>query len=57
MKEMENRRQLAIQRKAEEEKSKAMEEEKKIKEDGEKRKREREETTDKRPLKAGSKRV
>jgi hypothetical protein len=57
MKEMESRRQFAIQRKVEEEKSKAMEEEKKIKEDGEKRKREREETTDKRPLKAGSKKV
>jgi len=42
MKEMENRRQLAIQRKTEEEKSRAMEEEKKIKEEGERRKRERE---------------
>ena len=57
IKEMENRRQVAIQRKAEEEKSKAMEEEKKIKEEGERRKRDREETTDKRPLKAGLKKV
>jgi hypothetical protein len=57
MKEMENRRQLAIQRKAEEEKSKAMEDEKKIREDGERRKREREENTDKRPLKVGTKKV
>ncbi|KAH7910944.1 hypothetical protein BJ138DRAFT_1064128 [Hygrophoropsis aurantiaca] len=52
LKEMENRRQLAIQRKAEEEKTRALEEEKKIREEGEKRKREREEHTDKRPLKA-----
>jgi hypothetical protein len=57
MKEMENRRQLVIQRKAEEEKSKAMEEGKKIKENGERRKRERDETTDKRPLKVGTKKV
>lgn len=59
MKEMENRRQLAVQRqrKAEEEKSKAMEEGKKIKEDGVRRKRERDETTDKRPLKVGTKKV
>ena len=56
MKEMESRRQLAIQRKAEE-KSRVMEEEKKIKEEGERRKREREETTDKRPLKTGIKKV
>lgn len=57
MKEMENRRQLAIQRKADEEKSRAVEEEKKIREEGEKRKREREETTDKRPLKVAPKKV
>jgi len=48
---MENRRQLAIQRKAEEEKAKKQEEEKKLKEEGERRKRERDEHTDKRPLK------
>lgn len=57
MKEMENRRQLALQRKADEEKSRLIEEEKKIKEEGERRKREREENTDKRPLKAGPKKV
>ena len=48
---MENRRQQAIQRKAEEEKARIQEEEKKMKEEGERRKREREEYTDKRPLK------
>jgi len=48
---MENRRQLAIQRKAEEEKARTQEEERKLKEEGERRKREREENTDKRPLK------
>ncbi|KAG5647977.1 hypothetical protein DXG03_007011 [Asterophora parasitica] len=51
LKEMENRRQLAIQRKAEEEKARALEQERKLKEEGERRKREREEHTDKRPLK------
>jgi len=51
---MENRRQLAIQRKVEE-KSKIIEEEKKIREDGERRKREREEAIDKRPLIVGVK--
>lgn len=51
---MENRRQLAMQRKAEEEKSRAQEQERKLKEEGERRKREREEHTDKRPLKAPS---
>ena len=50
LKEMENRRQLALQRKAEEEKTRALEEERKIKEEAERRKREREEPTDKRPL-------
>ena len=49
---MENRRQLAMQRKAEEEKARAQEEERKIKEDTERRKREREEHTDKRPLRS-----
>jgi hypothetical protein len=57
MKEMENRRQLAIQRKAEEEKVRAAEQERKIKEEGERRKREREELTDKRPLKLPVKKV
>ncbi|PFH54465.1 hypothetical protein AMATHDRAFT_45 [Amanita thiersii Skay4041] len=52
LKEMENRRQLAIQRKAEEEKARMLEQEKKTKEESERRKREREEHTEKRPLKA-----
>ncbi|RDB29549.1 hypothetical protein Hypma_015535 [Hypsizygus marmoreus] len=51
LKEMENRRQVAIQRKAEEERTRAQEQERKLKEEGERRKREREENTDKRPLK------
>ncbi|KAL0951208.1 hypothetical protein HGRIS_007933 [Hohenbuehelia grisea] len=51
LKEMENRRQQALQRKAEEEKAKALEQERKLKEEAERRKREREEHTDKRPLK------
>jgi hypothetical protein len=55
---MESRRQLAIQRKAEEEKAKVIEEERKMKEEADRRKREREELTDKRPLKpAGKKKV
>lgn len=54
---MEHRRQLALQRKADEEKAKAIEEERRIKEDGERRKREREEHTDKRPLKGATKKV
>lgn len=53
MKEMDNRRQLALQRKAEEEKAKAEGEERKLKEEGDRRKREREEQTDKRTIKAG----
>ena len=57
MREMDNRRQQAIQRKADEEKSRAVEEEKKIKEECEKRKREREETTDKKLLKVTLKKV
>jgi hypothetical protein len=57
MKEMENRRQFAIQRKTEEEKSRGVEEGKKLKEEVERRKREREDTTDKRPLKTGIKKV
>jgi hypothetical protein len=48
---MDNRRQLAIQRKAEEGKARIQEEERKLKEEGERRKREREDNTDKRPLK------
>jgi len=51
LKEMESRRQQAIQRKAEEEKTKAQEEERKMKEEAERRKKERDEHTDKRPLK------
>jgi hypothetical protein len=51
---MENRRQQAMQRKLEEEKTKALEQEKKLKEESERRKREREETTEKRPLKLGT---
>ena len=39
---MESRRQLAIQRKAEEEKAKVLEEERKMKEEAERRKKERE---------------
>ncbi|KAI0918494.1 hypothetical protein AcV5_002474 [Taiwanofungus camphoratus] len=50
LKEMENRRQLAMQRKVEEDKARALEEERKFKEETERRKREREEHTDKRPL-------
>ena len=42
MKEMESRRQLAIQRKAEEERAKVLEEERKMKEEAERRKKERE---------------
>jgi len=57
LREMENRRQMALQRKAEEEKSKAMEQERKMKEEGQRRKREREEHTDKRPLKSAVKKV
>ena len=48
---MESRRQLAIQRKAEEERAKILEEERKMKEEAERRKKEREELTDKRPIK------
>lgn len=55
---MDNRRQLAIQRKVEEEKARTQEQERKLKEEGERRKREREENTDKRPLKpTGNKKV
>jgi hypothetical protein len=57
LKEMENRRQMALQRKAEEEKARAMELDRRLKEEGERRKREREEHTDKRPLKSASKKV
>ena len=48
---MENRRQQAQQRKADEEKARAQEAERKTKEEAERRKREKEEHTDKRPLK------
>ncbi|KAJ7092716.1 hypothetical protein C8R44DRAFT_816349 [Mycena epipterygia] len=51
LKEMENRRQAALQRKADEEKAKAQDEERKLKEESERRKKDREEYTDKRPLK------
>jgi hypothetical protein len=57
LKEMESRRHLALQRKAEEEKSKVMEQERRMKEDGERRKREREEHTDKRALKSATRKV
>ncbi|OBZ80042.1 hypothetical protein A0H81_00766 [Grifola frondosa] len=57
LKEMENRRQLALQRKADEEKARALEEERKFKEENEKRKRDREEHTDKRPLRSVSKKA
>lgn len=48
---MEVRRQIAQQRKAEEEKAKLLEEERKMKDEMDRRKREREEMTDKRPIK------
>lgn len=57
---MENRRQLALQRKADEERVRTQDQEKKMREEGERRKREREENTDKRPLKvpgSGAKKV
>ncbi|KAI0692761.1 hypothetical protein BC835DRAFT_26080 [Cytidiella melzeri] len=57
LREMENRRQLAMQRKAEEEKVRAEEEEKRIREENDKRKREREEHTGKLPLSKLAKRV
>jgi hypothetical protein len=47
---MENRRQAALQRKADEEKAKALDEERRLKEESDRRKKEREENTDKRPL-------
>ncbi|KAF7310904.1 INCENP-ARK-bind domain-containing protein [Mycena chlorophos] len=50
LKDMENRRQAALQRKAEEEKAKAQEEERRLKEENERRKKERDEFTDKRLL-------
>ncbi|KAJ6604640.1 hypothetical protein DFH09DRAFT_1443568 [Mycena vulgaris] len=52
LKEMENRRQAALQRKADEEKAKAQDEERRLKEESERRKKDREENTDKRPLKS-----
>ena len=55
---MESRRQLALQRKAEEERAKVLEEERKRKEEAERRKKDREELTDKRPIKfTGNKKV
>jgi hypothetical protein len=51
LKDMEVRRQVAIAKKAEEERTRLVEEEKRSKEEFEKRKREREENTDRRPLK------
>lgn len=57
MKEMEARRQAAVQKKAEEEKAKAEAEEKKIRDEAERRKKEREEQTGKRTLKAPEKKV
>lgn len=51
---MDHRRQLALQRKAEEEKAKAAEQERKLREDADRRKREREEHTEKRPLKGST---
>ncbi|KAF4572929.1 hypothetical protein EYR36_007439 [Pleurotus pulmonarius] len=54
LKEMDHRRQLALQRKAEEEKAKAAEQERKLREDADRRKREREEHTEKRPLKGST---
>jgi hypothetical protein len=50
MREMENRRQIAIQRKAEEEKTRAADEERKVREEGERRRKEREELAEKRPI-------
>jgi hypothetical protein len=57
LKDMENRRQLVLQRKVDEEKARAIEEGRKIREEGERRKREREEHTDKRILKSVVKKV
>jgi hypothetical protein len=48
---MENRRQIVLQKKAEEERAKVLDEERKIREEAERRKRDRDEQTDKRPLK------
>ena len=51
LKEMEARRQQALQRKADEERAKAQDEDRKLKEEAERRKKEREDATDKRVLK------
>ena len=48
---MESRCQLAVQRKAEEERAKVLEKKRKMKDEAERRKKEREELTDKRPIK------
>lgn len=48
---MESRRQAALQRKAEEEKTRHQEQERKVKEEIERRKREREEQVEKKPIK------
>ncbi|KAJ7225524.1 hypothetical protein GGX14DRAFT_639397 [Mycena pura] len=50
LKEMENRRQAALQRKADEEKAKVQDEERRLKGENERRKRERDEHTEKRPV-------
>ncbi|THH34076.1 hypothetical protein EUX98_g104 [Antrodiella citrinella] len=57
LRDMEQRRQQALQRKAEEEKVRVQEEEKKLKDEIEKRKREREDTTEKRPLRSTTKKA
>jgi hypothetical protein len=57
LKDMETRRQAAIQKKMEEEKQKALEEERRLREEAERRKRDREENADKKPLKTIVKKV
>jgi len=57
LKEMENRRQQALQRKMDEEKARALEQDRKLKEDGERRKREREDNTGGRLLRTVAKKV
>lgn len=51
---MENRRQIVMQRKAEEERTRQQEHERKAKEEAERRKRERDEQGEKRPLKSAT---
>jgi hypothetical protein len=57
LKEMENRRQRALQKKADEEKTRVLEMDKKLREAGERRKREREDYTDKKPLRSAADKV